>query len=227
MLQKIKLNLEELGALNTLLYLFGKVLYRLSFRKIRLHKYYITRQPVSPQKLVPINKALDIEIRQIDVNDGVLQQMDRPFSTLQARFNHGGNCFVALKKGRFAGNLWLNFDKYREDEVRCTYMLPPAGQNAWDYDVFVVPEFRFSYTFAKLWEYANTVMFQRGIVYVYSRVNFYNISSLRAHKKLGSKIIGSLVFITIGSFQISVSTRFKPYLTITIDQGKFPKLMIE
>ncbi|MDT8363036.1 MAG: hypothetical protein RQ714_00100 [Nitrosomonas sp.] len=227
MLQKIKQNMGELGALNTLLYLFNKLLYRISFRKIILHKYYITQQPVSSQKLVPINKALDIEIKQIDTNDMLLEQMDRPLSTLQARFNDGGNCFVALKRGRFAGNLWLNFDKYQEDEVRCTYTLQPTGRAAWDYDVFVVPEFRFSYVFAKLWEHANAVMSSRGVVYVYSRINFYNISSLRAHKKLGSKIIGSLVFITIGNFQISVSNRFKPYLTISVDQDTFPTIFIK
>jgi len=226
-LQKIRQNLDELGIMNALLYLFNKLLYRVSFKKVFLHKYHITRQPVITQKLVQTNKALDIEIRQINADDELLRQMDRPFGTLQTRFDRGGECFVALKRGKFAGNLWLNFECYQEDEVRCTYMLRPAGKAAWDYDVFVVPEFRFSYAFAKLWDHANAVMFQRGILYVYSRINFYNISSLRAHKRLGSEIIGSIVFITIGNCQLSISTRFKPFLTISLNKNTFPELFIE
>lgn len=171
-LQKIRQNLGELGTMNALLFFLKKLLYRMTFKKVYLHKYYITRQPVITQKLVQTNKALDIKIKQINADDELLRQMDRPFGTLQTRFDREGECFVALKRGKFAGNLWLNFERYQEDEVRCTYMLRPAGKAAWDYDVFVVPEFRFSYTFAKLWDHANTVMSQRGILYVYSRINF-------------------------------------------------------
>ncbi|HNO75208.1 MAG TPA: hypothetical protein PKG49_06245 [Nitrosomonas mobilis] len=227
MLQKIRQNVNQLGLANTLLYLFNKSLYRISFKKIKLHKYYITRQPVSKEKLVPFNKALDIEINQIEVNDSLLLHMDRPLGNLQARFRQGGHCFAAIKKGKFAGNLWLNFDQYQEDEVRCTYSLLPHGQAAWDYDVFVVPQFRLTYTFAKLWDVANAAMHQRGILYVYSRINFYNISSLQAHERLGSKIIGSLVFVTIGNYQLSFSVHFRPYVTISTNRNVFPTLFIK
>ncbi|SDY11314.1 hypothetical protein [Nitrosomonas halophila] len=226
MLHNIKKTSSELGIKDTLLYIFDRLLYKISFKTLILHKYYITQQPVSQDCLVPAGKGGDIEIAQIGPDHPLLQQMDRPFSVLQKRFANGGHCFSARKGEQFAGNLWLNFDKYQEDEVRCTYVLQPKGQAAWDYDVFVLPKYRFSYVFAKLWDEANKVMRQRGIGHVYSRINYYNIASLQAHKRLGSRIIGSLFFINLGRFQCAISLHFKPTLTFSLNRDVFPEVHI-
>jgi len=226
MLAKLKLTYNELGAADTLLYIIDKGLVKLTFNRCRLHKYYITRQPVNAIASVPATKALDIEIKQLASDDPALTEMDRPFTTLQQRYQHGGHCFAAFKKGQFAGNLWLNFDQYQEDEVRCQYILLPAGHTAWDYDVFVVPKFRFSYVFAKLWDHANQVMSHRSISYVYSRINYYNIASLQSHKRLGSQVYGTAYFINIGALQLMVSRHFRPYLTLSYRQAEFPALYI-
>ncbi|MGG7054091.1 hypothetical protein [Nitrosomonas sp. ANs5] len=226
MFYRIKKTSSELGTKDTLLYIFDRLLYQISFKKLILHKYYITQQPVSQDCLVPVDKGRDIEIVQIGPDHPLLQQMDRPFSVLQKRFANGGHCFSACKSEQFSGNLWLNFDKYQEDEVRCTYILQPKGRAAWDYDVFVLPKYRFSYVFAKLWDEANKVMRQRGIEHVYSRINYYNITSLQAHKRLGSRIIGSLFFINLGRFQCAISLQFKPKLTLSLNRDVFPAVHI-
>ncbi|MBV2127714.1 N-acetyltransferase [Arsukibacterium indicum] len=226
MLAKIKQTYRELGAADTVLYMLDKALVKLTFNRLLIHKYYITRQPVSAIASVPPTKALDIEIKQLANDDPTLSTMDRPAAILQQRYAQGGHCFAAFKKEQFAGNLWLNFDEYQEDEVRCRYVLQPTGHAAWDYDVFVMPKYRFSYVFAKLWDKANSVMTGRGISYVYSRINYYNVGSLQSHKRLGSKIYGAVYFINIGSVQLMFSRHFKPFLKLSTNQAEFPALYI-
>jgi hypothetical protein len=226
MLAKFKQTYRELGAADTVLYMLDKGLIKLSFNRLLIHKYYITRQPVSASASVPTTKALDIEIKQLASDDPVLATMDRPAATLQQRYLHGGHCFAAFKKGQFAGNLWLNFDQYQEDEVRCRYILQPNGHAAWDYDVFVMPKFRFSYVFAKLWDSANQLMTSRNIHYVYSRINYYNIGSLQSHKRLGSTVFGTVYFINIGSVQLMFSRHFRPFFKLSTNQAEFPALYI-
>ena len=226
MLAKLKKTYRELGTADTLLYMLDKALVKLTFNSLLIHKYYITRQPVTSSLSVPATKALDIEIKQLASDDPVLKEMDRPSTTLQQRYALGGQCFAAFKKDQFAGNLWLNFDQYQEDEVRCRYILQPTGHAAWDYDVFVMPKYRFSYVFAKLWDHANQVMHSRGIRYVYSRINYYNISSLQSHKRLGSLVYGTVYFINIGSMQLMFSRHFRPFLQLTTRRAEFPALYI-
>ncbi|KKO46896.1 hypothetical protein WG68_02865 [Arsukibacterium ikkense] len=226
MLAKLTQTYRELGMADTLLYMIDKALVKLTFKQVVIHKYYITRQPVTTVASVPATKALDIEIKQLTSDDPVLNTMDRPLITLQQRYLQGGYCMAAFKKGQFAGNLWLNFDQYQEDEVRCRYILQPAGHAAWDYDVFVMPKYRFSYVFAKLWDRANSVMAERGISYVYSRINYYNIASLQSHKRLGSKIFGTVYFVNIGSIQLMLSRHFRPFIKVSWRQTDFPALYI-
>ncbi|SNY51646.1 hypothetical protein SAMN06297280_1929 [Arsukibacterium tuosuense] len=226
MLAKFKQTYRELGTVDTLLYCVDKTISKLSSNKLVFHKYYVTRQPVSASANVPPTKALDIEIKQLASDDPVLATMDRPAATLQQRYLHGGHCFAAFKKGQFAGNLWLNFDQYQEDEVRCRYILQPTGQAAWDYDVFVTPKNRFSYVFAKLWDHANLLMDSHGVKYVYSRINYYNISSLQSHKRLGSKVFGTAYFINLGSMQLMFSRHFRPFFQLSFNRNDFPALYI-
>ncbi|KKO49316.1 hypothetical protein VT06_07335 [Arsukibacterium sp. MJ3] len=226
MLAQLKQTYRELGAVDTMLYIVDKVLVKLTFNRIVIHKYYITRQPITDITNVPVTKALDVKIRQLTKDDPALKTMDRPMTTLQQRYQRGGLCVAAFKKGQFAGNLWLNFDQYQEDEVRCRYILHPTGYTAWDYDVFVMPKFRFNYVFAKLWDHANLLLYKRSIRYVYSRINYYNIGSLQSHKRLGSRIYGTVFFINIGTFQLIFSRHFRPYFKLSIRDTDFPELYI-
>jgi hypothetical protein len=133
---------------------------------------------------------------------------------------------VAFRKGEVAGYLWLNLGKYQEDEVRCTFILSPFNQSAWDYDVYVFPKHRFSFTFPRLWEVANKAMTAQGIQNTYSRINYYNIASLNSHKKLGSHIIGSIYFLRFFQMQLSVSVNFQPAITFSLNRQTFPKIYI-
>lgn len=227
LIAKIRSTHNELGTFDTVLYMMDKLLSKVTFGNCTLHKYYITHQPVAVHPSVPPNKALDIDVKQISADSPALQAIDRPLSVLQQRAKQGGICFAAFKRGEFAGNIWLNIDKYIEDEVRCIYVLSPSGCSAWDYDVFVQPRYRLSYVFAKLWDSANQFMADREIHSVYSRINYYNIRSLQSHKRLGSKVVGSAYFLNVFNCQVLLSRKFSPYIHFSINNNCKPELVIK
>lgn len=218
---------KEFGPTDTIVHICNRILASLPHKQAALYKYYITKQHVTHTCLIPENKGKDIEVREIDAHDPLCQQLCRPLETIQARFNQGGHCYAAFRKGELAGYLWLNFNRYQEDEARCTFTLAPLNKSAWDYDVYVFPKHRFSFTFPRLWEHANKVMAEHGIENTYSRINYYNISSLNSHKKLGSHIIGSIYFLQLFQIQLSLSTNFRPAITFSRHRHIYPEIRIE
>lgn len=216
---------RELGFSGTLVHLFNRLMGALRISRVAIRKYHITRQPVSVAGMTA-GKGRGIEVRELLRDDPLCRQLGRPFEVIQARFDQGGHCYAAFRKGELAGYLWLNFGKYREDEVRCTFVLSPPQQSAWDYDVYVFPQHRLSYTFPRLWEHASEVMAARGVQATFSRIAYYNIASLNSHSRLGSHIIGAVYFLQIAHWQLSWSTDFRPAVTFTADPGRYPEIRI-
>lgn len=217
---------KELGLMNTLVHICNRILAKLFLNQVAIYKYYITKQSITSSPLLLSGRGKDIEVREISSSDPICSQLDRPFDVIQARFNQGGHCYAAFRKGEIVGYLWLNFGKYQEDEVRCTYVLLPFNKSAWDYDVYVFPKHRFSFAFPRLWECANEAMTERGIQNTYSRINYYNIASLNSHKKLGSHIIGSIYFLRFFQMQMSLSVNFRPAITFSCNRQTFPDIYI-
>jgi len=217
---------KELGLTSTLIHICNRILNSLHLKQIAVYKYYITKQSVTSSALLPSGKGRNIEVGEICCGDPVCLQLGRPAEVIQARFNQGGHCYAAFRKGEIAGYLWLNFGKYQEDEVRCTFVLSPFNKSAWDYDVYIFPKHRFSFTFPRLWEYANEAMLERGIENTYSRIAYYNIASINSHQKLGSHVIGSIYFLRFFQMQLSLSTDFKPAITFSYNRQIFPDIYI-
>ncbi|MGC2456582.1 MAG: hypothetical protein WA435_01120 [Gallionellaceae bacterium] len=226
MFARLNKTYKELGPTNTLVHICNRVLASLFLKQVIIYKYYITKQSVTSSLLISSGKGKNIEVSEIGSRDPICSQLDRPSKVIQARFNQGGHCYAAFRKGEIAGYLWLNFGKYQEDEVRCTFVLSPFNKSAWDYDVYVFPKHRFSFAFPRLWEYANEVMTARGIQNTYSRIAYYNIASLNSHKKLGSQIIGSIYFLQFFHMQLSLSFSFRPAITFSRNRQTLPDIYI-
>ncbi len=225
MISLLQTTYNELGLSGALVHIFNKLMTRLRIRQIGIRKYHIARQAVSFSELA-VGRGRGIEVRELYCGDPLCLQLGRPAAVIQARFDQGGHCYAAFRKEELAGYLWLNFGKYREDEVRCTYVLSPFNKSAWDYDVYVFPQHRLSFTFFRLWEYANEVMMEQGVQASYSRIAYYNLASLRSHRKLGSHIIGSIYFLRIFKIQLSYSMKFRPTITLISDPQSYPEIYI-
>ena len=69
-------------------------------------------------------------------------------------------------------------------------------------------------------------MRDRGIRQTLSAISAYNPASLRAHRRLGCTVLGSIAVIRIGRFQAVCSRRFKPTLQWSVRKRFLASLAI-
>jgi hypothetical protein len=203
-LDRLKNVYRELGMVEGTLYLATNVLRRVSAGRAYIIRYHLVAQPVPQGSSTLVNASAKSVIRHVTKDDPIVATFPRPPAVIAKRFADGATCLVAEVGGRFAGFLWLAHKAYEEDEVRCRYELVPAEQCAWDYDVYVEPDFRIGRTFSRLWTAANTHLAEQGVRWSLSRISAFNPTSLAAHKRLGIRRIDSATFIVLGRWQISL-----------------------
>lgn len=203
LLKSLRDTLSKLDRIDGLIYLFAKALRRLSGGRARVVRYHFFAQPVPREPKTHARPSLKSTVRQISADDPVIAAFPRSAAVIARRFQSGATCFVAEHDGRFTGYLWLAKGAFEEDEVRCRYEFVPSQICAWDFDVFVEPEYRIGRTFARLWDAANAYLSQEGVLWSFSRITPLNLSSIAAHQRLGLEKLCSATFICFGSTQVS------------------------
>jgi hypothetical protein len=161
------------------------------------------------------------DILQVTGSDAVIRQLPRPEWVAPFRFSQGAMCLAALKAKKMVGFLWLTLGPYQEDEVRCRYVPLPPGQSSWDFDIYVDPEYRNGVVFMKLWDEANRYLASRQVRWSLSRISAFNSGSILSHARMGAKPIGTATFLSIGRWQIAVST-VAPYVHLSTRSVSFP-----
>jgi hypothetical protein len=209
MFQKIANPFREFGALAGFLYVIDRALSRLSPRW-HLYVYELMVQPISDRPLLPRQFA-QVEVREIEAGDPAIALMPVRPEVLQARHAQNAICLGAFKKDVLIGYMWFCHGAYREDEVRCTYVLDAIDESVFDFDFFLFPEHRMGTGFVALWNGANQFLHRRGIRFTFSRLTRFNVASRRAHQHLGGKIVGRALFLRMGRIEVMVATLF-PYL---------------
>lgn len=215
----------ELGTLEASLYLVTRFLEKGSFGRARLIRYHFVAQPVPEKPSSPSRASASSRIRQVTADDPVVRLFPRPPAVIAQRFADGVTCLVAETSGRFAGFIWLKRKAYEEDEIRCRYELVPPERCAWDYDVYVEPEFRIGRTFSRLWDAANAHLSADGVRWSLSRISAFNPGSLAAHRRLGIRRLCSATFLVIGPIQLSVLPR-SPFLHVGMSKRCRPVLKL-
>lgn len=198
---KLKRTFDELGLANGALYLADRVLQRLSGGRARIIRYQFFAQPVPQTAPPPATGKCQVHI--VSADDPIVREFPRPPQVIARRFADGATCFVAQMGERFAGFLWIARDAYEEDEVRCRFELVPASICAWDFDVYVEPDFRIGRSFSRLWQTANAHLAAQGVQWSLSRISAFNPASLAAHRRLGIRPLSTATFIVLGPVQIS------------------------
>lgn len=216
---------QQWGWFNTSLFILNKLLVSVSKGHMRLHRYYLIAQPVAKTPLLAQGRGKKIEVRLIQEEDEITQQFPRPSTAIRARFEQGAKCLAAFKEGRFIGFLWLLMGSYQEDEVRARYIPLPSGESAWDFDVYVAPDFRLGLTFLRLWDHANHILRENNVLWSCSRISAFNTGSLGAHARLGTLSLGSAVFFCAGPWQATFAS-ISPYLHLSSHAGSFPEFRL-
>lgn len=222
-LAAIKRTFRELGPLDAVLYYLSEVMLRASGRRARIVRYCLVAQPVPESPLLSRPDANTL-IRRILSGDPLISAFPRAPEIIDMRLARGDICLAATVKGQFAGFLWIAFNAYDEDEVRCRYDL--VGKDiSWDYDVHVEPAFRLGRTFLRLWDAANELLRDNGIRWSISRISAFNTTSLNSHARLGTRLLGKASFVVLGPLQLSFTKNWLPHFSLR-DPSR-PKLKLQ
>lgn len=218
-------NVRQLGSWNAALYFLDRLLQAISRGHVRLVRYLLVAQPVPEQALDGIRHSSASPVREVAPDDPVVRHFPRPPEVIGQRFASGAVCHVAEVRGSFAGYLWLAFGGYDEDEVRCRYEFVDPASSAWDYDVYVVPDYRLGRTFARLWDSANRRLAAKGVRWSYSRISAFNPGSVAAHRRLGLQLLFSATFVCMGPIQLMLAGS-APFVHISLSARSRPRLKL-
>lgn len=201
---RLQHTLKALGWPTALLYWLAQAIHRASGGRWQLHAYRYVAQQVRQRALLGAQGS-DIDIRCMTAGAPLPAGYPRAASVVAARHAQGARSLTAWRHGRLAGFLWLIDGGYDEDEVRVRFELPAHA--CWDFDVWVHPDERLGYVFARLWEGARQALRERRVLWTCSRISVFNPGSQRAHAAIGIKPLGSALFLRCGSWQWMVATK--------------------
>jgi hypothetical protein len=210
-----------MGRVNGGLYVAARALSRLTGDRARLLRYHFVAQPVPETAPANAVRASRMIVRCVAPPDRVIAQFPRADHVVADRFARGCICFVAERDGRFMGFLWLARNGYDEDEVRCRYELADPQRSAFDFDVYVEPQFRAGRCFAALWEAANGYLATQGVRWSVSRISAFNPASLAAHRRLGIRTLFSGSFLRLGAVQLAV-LGVPPFVHLSLNDRSRP-----
>jgi hypothetical protein len=218
--------MRSLGLSNGSLYLLSRILSRATRNYARLVKYYLVAQPVPATPYLKPGNDSNMVLERIRSGDPLVKQFPRPAHILEKRFADGGVCFAASKGGRFVGFIWLQHNRYQEDEVRCLFVPTPVDRAVWDYDVYVDPAFRMGRTFLRLWDKAHDYLRERDIRWTVSRISAFNPESLTSHRRLGAIPLATAMFLCAGRSQ-SAWFSCSPWIHFSLVGKKWPALQLD
>jgi hypothetical protein len=225
MLKRVFSPLKEFGWAAGCLYLTHRALQTVS-SALALQVYELMVQPIPEKPLLPGRLGQSIEIREIPRGAPEIDRMPARPDVKRTRFEQGAICLGAYRKGEFIGYLWLCHDRYEEDEVRCTYVLAPAGEAVFDFDLYIFPEHRMGRGFVGIWNGVNEYLRDRQIRFTFSRLTRFNLASRRAHAHLGWKRVARVVVLQAWSLEVMFAT-IRPFLHVSWNRGDRVRLRLE
>lgn len=216
-----------IGPIGSATYIIDRLLSKLSRGRIRLHHYIILQQPVPPSIWEPISReGRNLRTVMLEESDVDFTALPRPREVIQARFKQGARCVACYKGNDFVGYIWFNIGPYIEDEVRCRFVPEPRARASWDYDAYVVEQYRFGRPFKLLWDEVFQVLRQHGVGVTYSRIAASNVPSISSHVRMGANPIGTLLFLCVGPLQCTLGS-LSPYLHISLSKKRMPVVRLK
>lgn len=222
MIIKIRRTLGELGAGNTCLYALDRAFQRLP-GGLRFFRYYLVAQPV-PEDGTALGRT-NIKVRELAPGDPALRRMPLTDEVLDYRFGQPAVCFGAFVKEDLVAYAWLCLGPYEEDEVACRFVPEAPNGAAWDFDVYVFPERRLTRAFTGLWDAVNRHLRASNIAWSMSRISAFKPGSLAAHVRMGSRRVGSAIFLRARGFQLMVAS-VRPYVHLSLSGRSRPVIRV-
>jgi hypothetical protein len=216
---------EQEGVSFAALYVLHRALQRAFGGSVAIVPYRLVAQPVGNAMLADVRPAADTVVRLVAPGDPALAALPRPADVLAARWAAGADCHAAWVKGNFAGAIWIARRRYIEDEVHCHYVIDDPDRGVWDFDVYVEPRFRLGRTMGRLWRAVDDSLHAQGVRWTFSRINRFNVASMKAHERLGASAVGGALFLTLGPLQLAL-LRERPFVHLRLGRGPGPCLRL-
>lgn len=195
------------------IYGLNRVLQRLSpALSVKLHDWMV--QPITNRPILPGRLGAAYTARFIEDDEALVAAMPIRPEVRAARRRQGTRCLAAFRRDELVGYIWLAFERYEEDEARCTFHLSPPEQSVFDFDLYVLPAHRGSLAFAAVWHLTSQLLYERGVRYSYSRLDHFNRASARAHDHFGWRRVGRALIVRLWGLEILFATR-PPYVFVS------------
>jgi hypothetical protein len=179
-----------------------------------LYPYEFMVQPISDKPLLPANFAQNLEFFELGPGHPDIDLMPARPEIKEMRFAQGSRCLAVYLRRRLVGYIWFSVQRHYEDEVRCTYELPHPESSVFDFDMYVMPDFRFGIGFAAVWHAANQFLGRMGIRSTFSRLTRFNVNSRKAHDRLGWERVGRALFLQAWKVEAMIAT-IAPFVALT------------
>lgn len=132
------------------------------------------------------------------------------------RFASGLECLAIFdRKDALVGVCWLGRRVHEEGHLHVRFVLPANA--AWDTGLWVPEDKRMSRAFSATWAAIKHWLHKEGLEWTLSSIADYNIPSILSHRRLGSRDLGHVTVLRVGSFQITIGAR--PLLSV---RGRSP-----
>jgi hypothetical protein len=192
---------------------------------LSIGKYYVVAQPVTTQRLLPERRGKSIVVERLDVDHPRIAHLPRPRDEIARRFSGGAQCFLATKDNELIGHLWVTRSAYREPVHRAEFLPQPGDATAWDFDMWISENERIGLAFSRLWDECNAYLHQQGVRWTFSRVSAFNAASLKAHVRLGMRVVHSLFYVGVGPAELMIAS-VAPFATVSFSRRTFPVIAI-
>jgi hypothetical protein len=147
----IKRAVKEIGWINTFLYYSNRILKAFLGSRVQIVKYYLLVQKVRDVSILSHSRGNNINVVEVSADNAVRNQFPHR-DKIEFRYQQGAHCLCAYKNEEFIGYHWLSLGHYLDDNIRAKFLLLPEEKAAWNFDLYINPEHRLGFAFAKIWD---------------------------------------------------------------------------
>lgn len=209
---------KTFGVRDGALYVVHRLLQRVSPR-CGLFVYDVTAQAITAKPLLPERWAKNLRYMEIPRDDPAIDAMPARAEIKRQRFEQGATCLGVYREEQLLGYIWYCFGRYDEDEVRFRYELTDGQRAVFDFDLYILPEYRMGIGFAAVLHSANQYLRSRGVDCSFSRLTRFNLASRRSHSHVGLVTVATTHCLQLGTVEIVLSST-SPHIAITWSKGQ-------
>ena len=91
--------------------------------------------------------------------------------------------------------------------------------------MYILPKYRLGIGFLRLWDEAKRLLRSQGISWSMSRISAFNRVSLASHGKLGTQVVGSVMFLHLGRMQLALAS-IRPRFHLSFGPARIPQYVL-